>query len=211
MDNKFAIGIPTLNRWDLLQPALLFYFTDFPNTKIYIVDNGKQDINSKIKNANLTIFEPSNNLGVSASWNYLCDTIFEENDYAVILNDDIYLGRREHELDNLLTNHKKDFYTSTQDWCSFILPKSTYTKVGKFDIDFYPAYFEDNDYMYRMQLAGLKSIFKIPFLSPFLYKASMTLEKDPSIRNGYINNARLYEEKWGGRPNEEKFKTPYNK
>jgi GT2 family glycosyltransferase len=210
MDNKFAIGIPTLNRFDLLQPALLFYFGDFPNTKIYVVDNGKQNIELKIKHPNLKIITPENNLGVSASWNLLCEKIFEQNDYAVILNDDIYLGRREHELDNLLSNYKKDFYCSTQDWCAFIMPKSTYKKIGDFDANFYPAYFEDNDYSYRMNLLNMKT-FKIPFLDPFLYKASMTLEKDPTIRNGYINNGRLYEEKWGGRPGQEKFKKPYNK
>ena len=44
MNNVFAIGIPTLNRADLLNPVLKKYAADFPDTKIYVVDNGNQDI-----------------------------------------------------------------------------------------------------------------------------------------------------------------------
>jgi GT2 family glycosyltransferase len=211
MKNKIGIGIPTLNRFDLLHPALLFYFNDFPNTKIYIYDNGKQNIDAQIKHPNLEVIKSDWNIGVAESWNVLCRRIFEDgNDYALIMNDDIYLGKVEHELDNLLSNHKHPFYTSTQDWCVFIQTKKNLSKVGEFDSKFYPAYFEDNDYAYRMKLLGVKP-FKIPFLDPFVYRASKTIEKDPSIRSGYIANATLFEEKWGGKPSLEKFKTPYNK
>ena len=43
MKIKFAIGIPTYNRADLLLPALMFYAHDYPNTKILVIDNGNQD------------------------------------------------------------------------------------------------------------------------------------------------------------------------
>lgn len=209
LQNKFAIGIPTLNRFDLLHPALLFYVNDFPNTQIYVVDNGNQNVASKISHPNITIIKNDWNVGVATSWNILCDNIFEKHDHAIILNDDIYLGKKEFEIDSILTSHKRDFYVATQDWCAFILPKKTYTKVGKFDDVFYPAYYEDNDYAYRMKLLGCK-MFKIPFLNPYVYRASQTIEKDPTIKSGYIANKRIYQEKWGGNPNEEKFKTPYN-
>ena len=136
--------------------------------------------------------------------------IFQKNDYALILNDDIYFGRKDWEVDNLLTNYKKDFYVTMQDWCVFILPKSTFTKVGKFDEAFYPAYYEDNDYHYRMQLKGL-SYFKIPFLNPFLYKSSQTIDKAPELRKHIEDNKQYFINKWGGEPSKEKFKKPFNK
>ena len=210
LQNKFAIGIPTLNRFDLLHPALLFYLWDYQNTKIFVLDNGKQGIASKIKHPNLIVLEVDTNLGVAKSWNMLCDMIYKQHDYAIILNDDIYLGRKDWEIDNLLTNFKKDFYCTMQDWCAFILPKKTFEKVGKFDEDFYPAYYEDNDYFYRMRLLNL-SIYKIPFLNPFLYQSSQTVEKDPSIRPMIQKNKELFIKKWGGEPSKETFKTPYNK
>ena len=42
---KFAIGIPTLNRYDLLKPSLMLYLQrDFPTIDIFIMDNGNQGI-----------------------------------------------------------------------------------------------------------------------------------------------------------------------
>jgi GT2 family glycosyltransferase len=210
MENKFAIGIPTYNRFDLLHPALLFYVRDFPNTTIYIVDNGSQKIESKIKHPNVEVIESEKNIGVAASWNLLCDKIFKENDYAIILNDDIYLGRKDWEIDDLLKNYKRAFYCCTQDFASFIIPKGTYKRIGQFDDVFYPAYYEDNDYEYRLKLWGLQP-FRIPFLNPFLYATSQTLEKEPTLKKMTDLNKQRYIDKWGGEPKREKFKKPYNK
>ena len=210
LQNKFAIGIPTLNRFDLLHPALLFYVNDFPNTKIFVVDNGKQGISDKIKHPNIKVIESETNLGVAKSWNLLCEMIYEQHDYAIILNDDIYWGRKEYEVDNLFSNYKENFFVGNLEWCVFALPKKTYIEVGKFDEDFYPAYYEDNDYAYRMKLVR-KFEFKVPFFNPFIYRASQTLEKDSSIKHGFVKNGELYIKKWGGKPNQEKFKRPYNK
>lgn len=207
---KFAIGIPTLNRFDLLLPALLFYKLDYPSTKIYVLDNGKQGITERVKFPHLTVREAESNLGVSASWNALCDEIYKEHDYAMILNDDIYIGRKEWEIENLLLNYKSDFYVSTQDWCAFILPKKTYQKVGKFDENIYPAYYEDNDYHYRMKLMAC-TYMKIPFLNPFVYQASQTIHKDPSLKEFISKNKQYYIDKWGGEPNKETYKKPFNK
>jgi GT2 family glycosyltransferase len=210
MQNKFAIGIPTLNRLDLLHPALLFYIHDFPETKIYIVDNGNQSIESKFKHPNVEVIYVGENLGVATSWNLLCKKIYENHEYALILNDDIYLGRKEWEVINLLDNFKKFFYCTMLDWCAFIVPKKTFKVIGDFDEQFFPAYYEDNDYHYRIKLKG-EGIFQIPFLNPFLYQASKTSEKDPTILPKVKFNKELYIKKWGGEPNKETFKKPYNK
>ena len=210
MQKKFAIGIPTLNRFDLLHPALLFYIRDFPDTKIYIVDNGEQKISEKIKHPNIEVIYEGKNKGVSASINMLLKKIFEKNDYALILNDDIYFGRKDWEIDNLLTNFKRYFYTAIQDWSVFILPKTTFKVIGGFDEEFFPAYYEDNDYTYRMKLQG-QSVYSIPFLNPFVYASSSSSQKDPSILTQVPLNKQRYIDKWGGEPNKETFKKPFNK
>lgn len=207
---SFAIGIPTLNRFDLLHPALLFYLKDFPNTNIYIVDNGKQGIRLKITDPRISVFEQPSNLGVAGSWNLLCDTIFKKHSHAIILNDDIYLGRNEIEIDYFLKQYKKDFYACPRDWASFILPKSTYESIGQFDTLFFPAYCEDMDYEYRMKLARMV-IFRVPFLLPIIYRNSSTLELAPSILERAKENRKKYADKWGGEPTKEQYKTPYNK
>lgn len=208
MQNKFAIGIPTLNRFDLLYPSLLMYLKDFPNTHIFVVDNGKQKIDTKVFDDRLHIIDNDWNIGVSTSWNLLCDRIFENSSNALILNDDIYLGKKENDIEGLLKK-KSDFYLGKLSWCAFIMPKKTYNEVGRFDDKFYPAYYEDADYTYRLKLAK-KNINSTAALIPFLYKESQTLEKAPEIISGSIANKKLYIEKWGGEPKQEKFTKPYN-
>jgi glycosyltransferase involved in cell wall biosynthesis len=50
---KLIIGIPTINRADLLNDALSNYFEDFKNTEIVICDNGKQEIITREKKITL--------------------------------------------------------------------------------------------------------------------------------------------------------------
>jgi len=211
VNKSFAIGIPTLNRFDLLQRALVFYKLDFPNIKIYIVDNGSQNIKNQVADMpNVVLMEQTENLGVAQSWNLLCNEIFKNHDYALILNDDIYLGVKTWEIHSILENYKSDFYVTTQDWCAFILPKKTFKKVGDFDSKFFPAYYEDNDYHYRMKLLGMKYL-QTPYINPHIYRASMTIEKNPELRKFIQDNKDYYEKKWGGLPSKETFKKPFNK
>lgn len=206
---KFGIGIPTLNRYDLLMPNLKTYARDFPNHKIYILDNGKQNIAIE---QNIELIEKETNIGVGASWNVLCEKIFETSDYALILNDDIYLGKSQQIIESVIERISKKgdmFATATPDWCAFILPKSVWKSVGKFDECFYPAYYEDNSFAYRLKLKGLVH-YKTPLLNPLLYRTSQTLEKDYSILEKRKKNKELYIKMWGGEPTKEKFTTPYN-
>lgn len=237
----FAIGIPTLNRWDLLRPSLMMYVQDFPGTHITVIDNGRQQ--TDLDHENVGYIVPFKNLGVAASWNLLCSRAFGmhpakpiENhsfpptpwegevrrgrpSHIIILNDDIYLGRPQHaeyatrqaELKSVIEKYPRDFYKSLHDnWCVFILPRSTWQRVGPFDENFYPAYFEDRDYRYRMRLAGLTCMEAVMF-NPFLYKESGTADRDRSVLNQFEKNKEYYIAKWGGKPGHEKYRTPFNK
>ena len=214
---KFQIGIPTLNRWDLLMPSLLMYLKEFQDIKIYVLDNGKQGIS----NSNFTFLEPNlrknlvvieneKNVGVGASWNILCEKIFEESDCSLILNDDIYLGRKTADINSLIQKKPNQFITATPDWCAFIISKAIFQKVGRFDECFFPAYYEDNSYAYRMKLKGVIHS-KTPYLNPEIYRVSQSIEKDKSLFDYRIKNKELYIEMWGGLPEREKYKTPFNK
>ena len=208
---KFAIGIPTLNRIDLLYPSILLYLRDFPDTHIYVLDNGNQDT-SKIKYAHVHIMKNEQNVGVGASWNMLCNVIFANHPYALILNDDVYLGKRTADIKELIEKkkYKGAFLRAVPDWCAFIISKSIYEKVGRFDECFMPAYYEDMSYERRMFLQGIP-IIKTPSLIPYVYNSSKTLEKMPELQEASKRNKELYVEMWGGEPSKEKFKTPFNK
>jgi GT2 family glycosyltransferase len=220
MTKTFAIGIPTLNRADLLIPSVLKYMDDFKGIKIHIVDNGNQNL-KMLEGPNVIVHQQSKNIGVAASWNFLCDLIFKTNDNALIINDDVYLGYGTETIDSVLNDNyeyyqysgydNSTFIQSHHNFSVFLMTKGVYKKIGKFDEDFYPAYYEDSDYLYRLKLAGHQWMV-LEELNPIDAKISQTYEKDPTLVNNAMASSRQrYIDKWGGLPLLETFETPFNK
>ena len=207
---KLVVAIPTINRADLLNEALAKYFEDFKNTHIAICDNGNQDIITREEN--FMIYRPQENLGVAKSWNMLIDYSDKIGaTHVLILNDDIYLGKNETELALLIKNNlDADFINSFHNWCSYILRVDIWKKAGMFDEEFFPAYFEDNSFDYKMTLVGAKKTWT-SFLDPIVYRNSMTIAKDPTLNQKFMQNKQMYIQMWGGLPTEEKYLTKFNK
>jgi GT2 family glycosyltransferase len=207
---KLVVAIPTINRADLLNEALAKYFEDFKNTHIAICDNGNQDIITREEN--FMIYRPQENLGVAKSWNMLIDYSDKIGaTHVLILNDDIYLGKNETELALLIKNNlDADFINSFHNWCSYILRVDIWKKAGMFDEEFFPAYFEDNSFDYKMTLVGAKKTWT-SFLDPIVYRNSMTIAKDPTLNQKFMQNKEMYIQMWGGLPTEEKYKTKFGK
>lgn len=234
IQTKFAIAIPTINRWDLLQETLKKYETDFPNTFIMVVDNGNQV--EEIQQKNVLLIRNSENFGVSKSWNQMLTEAFLANekykgintsssiiffdrdikDYVwptfenvLVLNDDIYLGKTEEQIINFIDNNEFSLATTTLTWCAFIISKKTFLEVGPFDEAIFPAYFEDNDYAYRLKLAGIThSCYE--FLNPETFINSGSIAKDPSLNLNFEKNRKYFISKWGGEPGKETFLQPFN-
>ena len=207
---NFCILIPTINRKDLLIEALDFYTTHMPNTQILIWDNGKQAIPTY---PNTEIFEADYNYGVAASWNALIDKAWERGiENYLILNDDVILRCGEGIVNQIIAKGQdsKAFHRCRPfyNWSAFILRKSTYDLVGRFDEKFKRCYFEDNDYQYRMRLAGIPIMYEDQ-LNPEIYRNSQSILKDPLLSN-YIDNRDYFVKKWGGMPDSETHKTPFN-
>ena len=88
-------------------------------------------------------------------------------------------------------------------------------RIGFVDSNFYPAYFSDNDFARRAQLAGLNMF---QFNGRYLHLWSRTIynetHKGVSLKkiNDFIfpKNKNYYIDKWGGEPGKEKFRIPFN-
>ena len=206
----FCILIPTINQKVLLGEALLHYALLYPKTHKYILDNGHQEIEPYDENTKIYVSE--SNLGVAASWNFLIKKAIKDgHTNFLILNDDIILKLDESTIKSIITKWNEAFIVCRPfyNWCSFILTKNIYDKVGEFDENFKICYFEDNDYKYRMDLQGIKIQYE-DLLAPEVFNNSMTIKKDPTLNN-FDNNRQYYIEKWGELPNNEQYKTPFNK
>jgi len=208
---KFAIGIPTLNRYDLLKPSLEKYLIDFANVDIIVIDNGSQNIKKDFPDAdNLTVIEFPDNAGVAKSWNTICKTVYNKYNNVLIVNDDVYLGYGTEVVNKAIDNMKSGLVQSRYSFSVFILNKNLYSTIGTFDEIFYPAYYEDSDYLYRMKLHGIRQDID-DYLNPIDLAISSTREKAPELVDKAMQENRLrYIEKWGNSPLLESFLTPYN-
>lgn len=104
------------------------------------------------------------------------------------------------------------YYTDAPEFSCFMISRAGYKMIGDFDTKFFPAYYEDNDYHYRAKL--LKE--RLVKLNTALYYhyGSRTIREnkdvDDVVNTYYLQNERYYVTKWGGKPGEEKYKTPFN-
>lgn len=207
----FCICIPTINQKDLLVEALRHYVVSCPSCKIIILDNGKQNIPQL--SPNIFIFESESNLGVSRSWNFLMKKAIEMGEnHILMLNDDIIYTKGQGMINALIFKYGEWTFLEPRpyfNWSIFLISKKIYEHVGEFDPAFVKCFFEDNDYSYRMKLAGIQMRYEDE-LAPETYRCSETTKKSPEL-GGYIENREYFVQKWGGLPNEEKYKTPFNK
>jgi len=211
-----TIGIPTVNRWDLLRPTLAYYMAIYNSSfEILIVDNGNQGIDQWVKENSypsgprVKVHIPSENLGVSKSWNYICQNAKHPN--FLLLNDDICIGASQKTLEYMVTEclNFNTFLKGTLNWSAIMFDLGLYNIVGPFDETFFPAYFEDNDFSYRMKLRGIAETESIN-LKPIRSINSGSIQKNPELNTGFQKNRTYYINKWGGVPGSETFTKPFN-
>lgn len=105
-------------------------------------------------------------------------------------------------------------YSEHPDFSCFLIRPDTFYKVGRFDENFKPAYFEDNDYHRRITLLGYKAI--ATEWAPYYHYGSLTQNADIERGNPVVHpiqfqeNQGYYSLKWGGVPGQESFYNPYN-
>jgi GT2 family glycosyltransferase len=126
----------------------------------------------------------------------------------MILNDDVVVQKDPFDIEKFIDENPADFYTG-MGYYSFIIPIATYDKIGGFDELYYPAYYEDTDYTYRLQVAGMRKL-DTEFLLPEILRTSKSGEKDRSLYDKVFECRRHYENKWGGAPTQEKYTKPFN-
>lgn len=161
----------------------------------------------------MTIWESETNLGVASSWNRLIsEAVARGETNFLILNDDIVYKNGESAVEQMISRGTGNTFHRCRpafNWSVYLLRKEVYLRVGEFDENFKRCYFEDNDYQYRMKLLGVEIRYEDD-LTPDVYLNSQSIAKEPLLSN-YIDNRAYFVEKWGGAPESETYKTPFNK
>ena len=146
--------VPVLNRYDLLQRML--DSVDVSVDHLLVIDNGLgETLTFKDNFKKVTVLNMPANLGVSGSWNLGIKSFPYAQRWFIASNDVIFQpGALEK-----LSEARRDEITLTGEpphWQVFALGDEAVNDIGLFDeCGFFPAYFEDNDYMRRAEFVGV--------------------------------------------------------
>lgn len=189
-----------------------------------------------IQGTEITVYVQNNwdeNIGVASAWNLFLDQAINDNiDLLFIVNDDVTFEEGsfwnavrawETRPDDciLITGHtsisEPVFHEGMADFCCFALnPTQAMKEIGKFDdVNFYPAYFEDNDYLYRIKLSEFNYFMygglKVHHEGSKTQFWNGTGDEERTVSHDqFRTNRSYYKQKWGGEPGYETFLTPFN-
>ncbi|MFN8527406.1 MAG: glycosyltransferase [Anaerolineae bacterium] len=165
------------------------------------------------------------NRGLSKSWNQGMIRAFDQGaDAVMFVNDDCVfepgdldtLVEYAYQHGHYLTEaHGFDHRHQAWKWlgmsCCVMLPVA-FQRVGCFDENFFPAYYEDIDYKRRADLLGLRmgqcSETHVQHLGAASVFSSPALTKQFEIT--FAANDRYYQGKWGGAMEAEQYPYPFN-
>lgn len=123
------------------------------------------------------------------------------------------LGSPHEILDYKLPEGQEVSFSDHPNFSCFLIAPDYFEKVGYFDENFAPAWYEDNDSHRRANLAGLREI--CTTAAPMVHIGGVTTARMENPNSG-VSQA-YYIEKWGGIPEshplpveKEHFTAPYN-
>ena len=216
------VCIPTFIKYDTLNKLIrsLLEGTMLPS-KIEILDNGcNYELPEEFKDVAvpITVYNEEFNLGVAAGWNYLIhknldsQVVIITNDDVEFLPDTMYTAYNEamaNEGKLLMTGY--DIDSKKENWSLFTYRTEATDLIGWFDENFWPAYFEDNDYAYRLKLADRCHYINKKIEYHHVGSATLATYDERALERHhqrFKKNRSYYEKKWGGRPTEEILTSP---
>ncbi len=138
----------------------------------------------------------------------------DNNDLAIVSCMDIKgeLDKPMYIFDYMLSNKKDIKESEHPNFSAFMINKESYERIGEFDESFKPAYFEDNDYHYRIKLLKMKAICLPTALFYHFGSATQNEAFDKPLVGGmkFEMNRNYYISKWGDVPGKETYLKPFN-
>lgn len=153
MKKELFIGIPVVNRFDLLKKVLKG--CTHWNAEILIINNSCNNsltraMESFANTNGCEIISNKQNIGVAASWNLIIKEGLQRGyEQIVISSDDTLIEDSSIKYIEKIKFSQNDVIWHLNVWNLFIIHRSAIDKVGWFDENYYPAYYEDVDYSYR--------------------------------------------------------------
>jgi len=214
---KWFVSMPSVSAPAALLEAVDAVKKQTRETEILVVQNGSpvEQACDQLEDQGLAqIHRPYFNLGCAASWNYACYKAWDLGyDKLFLMNDDFIMTDIE-ALERMETYIEEypDFICHYHGFSAVCITKKHFDIIGSFDEGYWPAYFEDNDYVSTARQYGLDD--KLFDVDKFKHYGSLSLRSSVylnmlNMRTFEMNKAR-YIAKWGGLPHNETYTVAWN-
>lgn len=184
---------------------------DIDYQQLILIDNSRESFAKKYEGRGAQIYYHPENLGVPGSWNL---GLKSEADFVWIVSSSLIFNAGFSELVEKMPQANEWGLLTDQAWHCIGFTRKTVDTIGYFDEQFYPGYYEDNDYGYRLQLAGIHNdgVHELPKVSLDVHNQGNAL----TMRSGIVNvkfyrNQEYYQNKWGGLPGKEVYTAPFGR
>ena len=216
MKNKYLLGTAAFSNFDLLQTCVNSWPTWID--RLVVFDRFNRGNGTNIRE-DVNVISYREHIGCSAVWNRIILNAMASGHNAVII-----VGSDTEFKDNFLEEWIEQFEngnyifatTLDQGFNCFGLTLECIEKVGMFDENFFPAYFEDNDYWLRAKLSGV-DIGDIGDATKLEHYGSATIRKNVQCNQAnafsFDLNQRYFWAKWGAHqdsPINKFYTTPFN-
>lgn len=164
------------------------------------------------------------NLGVARSWNLGIDEVFTRNyDFLTIVSASMRFDKGFLDFNDKLeeVHERGELGLQTQDgWHCIALSSEIFEEIGLFDTNYYPGYFEDSDFIRRMELASIHEPCGDKHLPSFTVEGK-SVKTAHAMKSGIRVNmsacGEYFVEKWGDYPSyssqkdrDKLYKYPFN-
>jgi hypothetical protein len=187
-----VLGFATLKRFDLADRLLASI--DYPVEHLLIVDNSGTCEYEPVKPVwvvNMWVIRVPFGLGLVGAWNLIVKST-PYAPYWVLVNDDAWFEPGQMKaIPEQVDTQALNFLDIVPKWSGVVFGEGMVEKVGLYDENFYPLYFDDNDLERRVDLA---SVSKKTIACKMGHNNSSTLHSGFQNVNSvsYSNNHNLY-------------------
>lgn len=181
----------------------------FEHDDILVVDNSRSRF---ARSYGLRTYEDpdGHNLGVARSWNVGAEEVLNSDyDYLVLMSASMMFGPILHctfkwQLEQFAG--AKIIEADGHSWHLIAIHRTCFEKIGLFDENFYPGYFEQIDWCYRLRMVGWEQ----GFIRVWVNALSQAVAGHNEIVSCPATPLlAYYEEKWGGPKGQEQWVQPF--
>lgn len=199
---SFMVVVPAIDerRTSRLLRSMLFAAPE----RIILVDNTVEGLSMTRSHKGIH-YAAGGNIGIAASWNIGVQAVLAAQvDYLIIVSTSVeFTDSGGFEWVEHLGKDRRGLEANGLGWHLVAIGRPVFEAIGGFDSQFF-AYYEENDFLRRMLLAGLRTDDEGvgPHVDADARLEGTALHFDsPGV--DYVNAGRVYQVKWGGAPGAE--------